>query len=135
MTDSKGQPVADRLQHLVVTRLIEMGIGGKPMSPRQAALRSRGAVSYDTLYRIVRGQHSGRLSDRVANGIAEGLDLPLADVYEAVGAPRPQARWVPPERLDRLTPYRRKLLEDLASALLEAEQEGYERGFRDGRGG
>lgn len=134
MTDSEGQPVADRLQHLVVTRLIELGTAGKPMSARQAALRSRGAVSYDTLYRIIRGEHSGRLKDRVIKGISEALELPAADVYEAVGTPRPQTRWLWPERFDRLTPYRRKLVENYASALLEAEQEGYERGLRDARG-
>lgn len=126
--------MADRLQHLVVTRLIELGTGGRPMSPRQAALRSRGGVSYDTLYRIVRGQHSGRLNDRVANGIAEALELPVAKVYAAVGTPRPQTRWLWPERFDRLSPYRRKLVEDIAGALLEAEQDGYERGARDARG-
>lgn len=134
MTDSEGQPVTDRLQYLVVTRLIELGTGGKPLSARQAALRSRGAVSYDTLYRIIRGEHSGRIKDRVAKGIAEALELPLTDVYEAVGAPRPATRWLWPERFDRLTPYRRGLVESYAAALLEAEQEGYERGLRDARG-
>jgi hypothetical protein len=134
VTDSEEMPVADRLQQLVVTRLIELGTGDRPMSPRAAALRSRGAVSYDTLYRIIRGQHSGQLRDHVAQGIANALELPVADVYAAAGVPRPQARWEPPERLDRLTPYRRKLLEDLGSALLEAEKEGYERGLRDARG-
>lgn len=134
MTDSEDRPVANRLQELVVGRLVELGTDGRPMSARQVALRSRGAVSYDTLYRIIRGTHSGRISDRVAQGIAEGLEVPVANVYAAAGVPRPQARWEPPERLDRLTPYRRKLLEDLGSALLEAEQEGYERGLRDARG-
>lgn len=129
MTDS-GEPV-DQLQHLVLYRLAELGTPGKPMSAREAARRSNGAVSYDTLYTIANGKHSGRLTDPVAEGIAAALDVPVSRVYDAAGAPRPQGRWVPPERLDRLSLEQRRQLEDLGAALLDADAKGYERGRRD----
>jgi hypothetical protein len=121
----------DQLQHLVLTRLAELGTKGSPMSARKAAERSRGDVSFHTLYAIAKGQHSGRITDRTAQGIAAALDVPVARVYDAAGAPRPQGRWLPPERLDRLTLDQRKLLEDIGYALLDADAKGYERGRLD----
>lgn len=114
------------LQDLVITRLAELGI-----SARTAAKRSRGGVSYDTLYAIARGEHSGQLADRTAQGIADALDVPLGQVYDAAGIPRRQTRWLPPERFDRLTSAQRKLLEEMAAALLDADRRGYERGVRE----
>lgn len=122
----------DRLRELVLTRLNDLGVKGRPMSARQAALRSAGGVSYDTLYAIANGRHTGRLRDDTARGLADALDVPVERVYEAAGVPRPQTRWQPHERFDRLTIEQRKLLESMGAALLEAEQRGYERG-RSGR--
>lgn len=127
----RGEPVADQLQHLVLTRLAELGTHGRPMSARAAAERSRGAVSYDTLYTIVNGKHTGRLTDRVVEGIAAALDVPVGQVYDAAGAPRPHGRWLLPERFDRLDRTQRRQIEELISALLEAEAKGYERGRRE----
>lgn len=118
----------DRLQELVLTRLNDLGTRGRPMSARQAALRSRGSISYDTLYKIANGEHSGRLRDDTARGLAAALDVPIERVYDAAGAPRPLTRWQPPERFDRLTIEQRKALEDMAALLLAAEQRGYDRG-------
>jgi hypothetical protein len=102
----------DQLQQLVLTRLAELGEPGTPMSARAAARRSHGRVSYDTLYQIANGKHSGRLTDATAEGIAAALEVPVARVYDAAGAPRPQGRWLPPERFDRLTIEQRRILED-----------------------
>lgn len=123
----------DQLRHLVLTRLAELGERGKPMSAREAAKRSDGAVSYDTLYKIVNGRHTGRLTDPVAEGVAKALDVPVSRVYDAAGAPRPQGRWLLPERFDRLTTEQRRLIEELCGAFLEADAKGYERGRRDAR--
>ena len=130
MTEDRG-PV-DHLQELVLTRLAELGAPGRPMSARQAALRSRGAISHDTMYKIARGDHSGRISDRVAEGLADALDVPVGRVYDAAGQPRPSTRWLWPERFDRLDQPHRRLVEDVASALLEARRRGYEDGLRAG---
>lgn len=126
----RGEPV-NQLQHLVLTRLAELGTPGKPMSAREAARRSDKRVSYDTLYKIANGKHTGKITKRIAEGIAAGLEVPASRVYDAAGAPRPQGRWLPPERLDRLTIEQRRLLEDMGAALLEADAKGYERGRRD----
>lgn len=113
------------LQDLVITRLAELGI-----SARTAAKRSRGGVSYDTLYAIARGEHSGDLRDTTVQGIAGALNLPPGEVYDAAGLPRPVGRWQPPASLDRLSLAQRRLLEDVGSALLDADRRGYERGRR-----
>lgn len=119
------------LQELVLSRLRELGTAERPMSARRAAERSRGGVSYDTLYAIARGEHSGRLNDRTVQGIADALDLTPGAIYDAAGLPRPQSRWLFPERFDRLDAAQRRLVEDIAAALLEADRRGYERGRRD----
>lgn len=115
------------LEDLVLTRLAELGEPGSPMSVRQAAARSRGLISYETLRQMSRGEHSGKISDRTAEGVALALDVSVQDVYNAVRVPRPQSRWTLPNRFDRLDSAQRRLVEDVAAALLES----YEKGLRD----
>lgn len=126
MTGENGEG----LQDLVLRRLIELGDEDGPLALREAADKSRSKVSYETLRRIVRGKHAGRINDRIAEGLAEALDVPLAEVYRAAGVPRPGARWEWPGRFDRLPPAQRQLVEDLAGALLEM----YDKGRRDASG-
>ena len=123
-----SEPV-NELQALVIRRLDELGDHTGPLSARRAAEKSRGGVSYETLRNISRGTHSGNITDRTAEGLAMALDVPVAQVYAAARVPRPQSRWLWPERFDRLDPAQRRLIEDLAGALLEA----YEKGVRDAR--
>lgn len=117
------------LKELVVTRLIELGDQGDPLPASAAAAKSRGLVSAETIRLIGRGKHGGKVSDRIAEGLAMALDVPLAEVYRVAGVPRPGTRWQWPERFDRLGPRQRELVEDVAAAMLEA----YEQGRRDGR--
>lgn len=119
----------DQLQHLVLTRLAELGTHGRPMSARQAAERSRGTVSYNTLYKLARGEHSGRLEDSTIEGIAMALDVPAVRVYEAAQAPRPEGRWQLPAKYDRIPNEHRRVFQELMAAYLAA----YERGYDDGR--
>lgn len=129
----KAEPVMDKLRQLVLTRLDELGEPGRPMSAREAARRSDKKVSNDTLSQIAAGKHTGRITNRIAEGIAAALEVPVAQVYDAAGAPRAQGRWVLPEEFDRLTIEQRRLVEDLCGALLAADAEGYERGRGAGR--
>lgn len=128
MTDSKEPPV-NELRVLILRRLAELGERGAPMSGREAARRSGGRVSFGTIANIINGRHTGRITDRIAEGLAAALEVPLADVYEAAGAPRPLGRWSLPERFDRLPIEYRQLSEELIGALLD----GYTRGYEDGR--
>lgn len=116
--------MSNALQDLVIQRLYDLGVGGKPMSVRTAAARSRGLVSRETLGVIARGDHTGVIGDRTLQGIAQALDVPLADVYDAARVPRPPSRWIMPERLDRLDLTQRRVVEDVASAILEAQEKG-----------
>lgn len=112
----------NRLQALVVSRLIELDL-----SARAAADKSRGKVSYSTLRNIARGIHGGKITDRIAEGISAALDVPLSQVYDAAQAPQPMSRWEWPERFERLNLQQRRLVEEVAAALLDA----YDRGMRD----
>lgn len=119
----------NELQDLVLRRLAELGTPGSPMSIRQATERARGLVSYEILRKLARGEHSGRIADSTAEGLALALDVPAATVYQAARVPRPLSRWQWPARFDRLDPAQRRLVEDVAAALLES----YEKGLRDGQ--
>ena len=118
----------NELQDLMLRRLADLGTPGSPMSIRQATERARGLVSYEILRRIARGEHSNQISDETAEGLALALDVPVKDVYAAAKVPRPMSRWTWPARFDRLDPAQRRLVEDVAAALLNA----YEKGQRDG---
>lgn len=119
----------NELQDLALRRLAEQGSPGQPMSIRRAAERARGLVSYEILRQIVRGEHSGNITDRTAEGIALAFQVPVDQVYAAARVPRPTGRWQWPARYDRLDLAQRRLVEDVASALLDA----YEKGLRDAR--
>jgi hypothetical protein len=129
-SDVMIEPTATTLQQLVVRRLHELGDKTGPMSARDAAARSRGLVSYETLRLMARGDHSGRIADQTAQGLAFALDVPLSTVYEATSSPQPTTRWELPARFDRLTSAQRKIVEAVAAAMLEA----YDRGQRDASG-
>lgn len=113
----------ESLQDLVLRRLVELGDAEGALPLRAAADKSRGKVSYESIRRIARGRH-GRINDRVAEGLAEALDVPLAEIYRAAGVPRPGARWEWPERFDRLPPAQRKVVEDVAAAMMEMFDKG-----------
>jgi hypothetical protein len=120
---------AERLQDLILSRLHELGDKTGPMSAREAARRADGLVSYETLRNLARGvRHRGGISDRVAEGLARALQVPTARVYEAAGVPSPGERWQWPRRFDRLNPSQRALVEDVAAAILEAEERGRRQG-------
>lgn len=115
----------DRLQDLILTRLQQLGDRSGPMSAREAARRADGAVSYETIRNLARGvRHRGRITDRVAAGLAKAIDVPVERIYEAAGAPTPGQRWQWPERFDRLNPSERSLVEDVAGAILDAYDRG-----------
>jgi hypothetical protein len=119
----------NELQDLMLRRLAELGGPGSPMSIRAATERARGLVSYEVLRTIARGEHSGRINDSTAEGLALSLDVPVQQVYDAARVPRPVSRWQWPARFDRLDQAQRRLVEDVASAMLES----YEKGLRDAR--
>lgn len=127
------EPPMNPLRMLVLRRLADLGAGDRPLSARVAADRATASgnpVSYSTLYDIINGKHSGRLTDSKIRGVAAALDVPVNQVYEAAGLPRPQTRWAWPEQFDRIAPEHRPMFEKLAAAFLEAERRGYERGLR-----
>lgn len=125
----------NELQDLVLRRLAELGDPGQPLSLRRAAERSRGLVSYEILRQIVRGEHSGNITDRTAEGIAQAIDVPARVVYAAARVARPVGRWQWPERFDRLTLPQRRIVEAVAAGLLEAYEEGLrDAGERPGNG-
>lgn len=119
----------NELQDLVLRRLAELGTPGSPMSLREAARRSRSHLNYETLRKISRGEHSGVIADQTAEGLSLALDVPVQQVYNAARLPRPLSRWIWPPKYDRLDHEERRVVEDVAAALLRAR----EKGVRDGQ--
>lgn len=111
---------ASNLQELVDRRLTELGSGRGPMSTRQAAARSGGKVSYETLRLIKIGQHSGSISQEVAEGIAEALEVPVTDVLTLAGRRIPQGPFVLPRRAETLTKSERAVVLSVVDAILDA---------------
>jgi hypothetical protein len=111
---------ASNLQELVDRRLTELGTGRGPMSTRQAAARSDGKVSYETLRLIKIGQHSGSISQEVAEGIAQALDVPVTDVLKLAGRRIPQGPFVLPRRAETLTKSERAVVLSVVDAILDA---------------
>jgi hypothetical protein len=111
---------ATNLQELVDRRLTELGAGRGPMSTRQAAARSGGKVSYETLRLIKIGQHSGSISQEVAEGIAQALEVPVDDVLRLAGRRIPQGPFVLPRRAETLTKSERAVVLSVVDAILDA---------------
>lgn len=108
------------LQDLVLRRLAELGDTETPLSVRQATERAQGLLSFESLRRIARGEHSGRISDRVAEGLSLALGVPAAEIYDAAGVQAPLSPWELPQTFDRLDREERALVEDVARGLLRA---------------
>lgn len=105
------------LPSLVRNRLAELNI-----SPTEAARRSQGLVSAETLRLIARGAHNGQLRSTVPQGIALALEVPLADVLAAAGMPERHGRWDWPHRFDVLDPHERRVVESVAASIMAAKE-------------
>jgi hypothetical protein len=108
------------LQQLVERRLADLGDHRGPMATRQAAGRSGGRVSYETLRLIKKGQHSGSISPEVAEGLALALDVPLSTVLTVAGRRIPQGAFVLPKRAEALTKSERSVVLSVVDAILDA---------------
>lgn len=108
------------LQQLVQLRLKELGGQRGPMSARQAAARSAGRVSYETLRLLLRGQHSGSIERETAEGVALALDVSVETVLRLVGQRIPLGPFVLPKRADTLIPSERASVLSVVDAILDA---------------
>lgn len=92
------------------------------LSIRQAAERSDGRVSPSRLSAIENGAIP--TEDRILEGIAVALDLPLSKVRTAAGRDRaaPLPPFVLPERANRLNARERKTVLTVVDTLLAARQ-------------
>lgn len=126
MTEDR-RPGIQGLADLVSTQMIKLGGESGPISLRDVVQRSGDRLSVETLRRIARGEHQGNISDRVAEGLSIGLEIPLIRIYDAAGIPQPSRRWDWPAKFDRLSMAERSTVEDVARGFLNA----YERGRRD----
>lgn len=110
------------LQALAQRRLRDLGSHGEPLSARQAALRAEGLVSYETLRLIVKGEHSGRISPQVAEGLSLALQVPLEQIYAAARKRAPQGPFMLPPEADSLDPKERKAVLSVVDAILSAHE-------------
>jgi hypothetical protein len=118
-------PQTNDLAALIRRRLEELGDRSGPMSRREAARRSRGKISDFHLGNLINGTaNPAGISNRIAEGIAAAIDVSIDEVFAAAHVARPMSRWVLPERFDRLPEAKRRLVEELAAALLHSYDEG-----------
>lgn len=129
MTEN-GEAMSGELQDLVLRRMAELGGDQGPLSLRDVTAASQNMVSHETVRAIMRGTHSGRITDRTAEGLSRALRIPVEHIYRAAGQPRRQGRWTLPERFDRLDFNQRRLVEEVAAAILDS----YEKGRRSASG-
>lgn len=127
VSESARRPGVQGLAELVAGRMYELGGPEGPLSLRAVVTRSGDRMAVETLRRIIRGDHQGNVSDRVAEGLSIALSIPLKKVYEAAGLPQPSRRWDWSPKFDRLSMAERQIVEDVARGFLHA----YERGRRD----
>jgi hypothetical protein len=114
----------NRLQKLIEDRRAVLGGTDGPLSVRELQRRSDYACSYETWGAIIRGRHAGKVSDRVAAGMAKALGVPVEKVYEAAGLLPVGTRWEMPAYLWRLGPREREAVEDIAAKLLQMYDQG-----------
>lgn len=116
------------LQQLVLDRLTELGDRRGPMSTRQAALRSRGQVSYETLRLLAKGEHSGRLEEDTVAGLALALDVPRSRILAAMGQQmlQPLPPFELPKRAQQLSRAQRKVVLAVVEGLLSSYEHGRE---------
>lgn len=127
MSESAKRPGIEGLAELIAGRMVALGGTDAPLSLRNVVMRSGDRFSVETLRRIIRGEHQGNISDRVAEGLSIALEVPAKQVFEAAGLPQPSRRWDWNPKFDRLSMSERQVVEDVARGFLNA----YERGRRD----
>jgi hypothetical protein len=107
-----------RLPELIKDRLAELGDHGQPLSIRAAARASKGKISHGQLASIVNGDY-GKISDRVLEGIAAAIDVPVGVVMESYGIRRPYEPFTLPKEADRLTRRQRDAVLSVVRAMLD----------------
>lgn len=118
-------PAVKRLPELIKDRLAEMGSHGRPLSIRDAAARSGGRISHARLTQLSQGK-IGQVSDRIVEGVAAAIDVPISTVYEALAIKRPFEPFRLPKEADRLSHRQR----DAVLAVVKAMLDPGERQFR-----
>lgn len=120
--------VSETLQQLVERRLYEMGMSrGRGESLKLLEVwhslpedeRGKRPVSYETVRRIVRGEHRN-IGDRAADALATMLDVPVGEVLKAAGQRPRLGRFDLPRRADRLNERERNVIVSVVDTILSA---------------
>lgn len=107
-----------RLPDLIKDRLAEMGSHGRALSIRDAAARSGGKISHARLTQLAAGD-VGRVSDRVIEGVAAAIDVPISTVYESLSIRRPYEPFKLPPEANRLSRRQRDAVLSVIKAMLD----------------
>lgn len=125
--------VRETLQDLMARRLREMGRrrGRSALTLREAheALRdATGAtpVSYETCRKILKGEHSGHISDPTADALSIMLDVSVGEILTAAGQRPRLGKFSLPSRADRLDDRERRVVLSVVDAILDAAEGGAE---------
>ena len=112
----------ESLQALVVRRAEEIGGREGPLSVRQLEDRSLGKVSRGVFQQIMAGTYDAKVGQRVLDGLAAALDVPLSVVERSAGAPPSFGPFVLSEDAARLTPAQRKAVKHVVQVMVDANE-------------
>src|SRR5689334_9795392 len=109
----------ESLQELVVRRARELGGREGPMSVRALEVAANGKVSRGVFQKIMAGEYDAKVGQRIIDGLAEALQVPVRVVERAAGAPPSFGPFQLTEDAARLTPSQRRAVKHVVEAMLE----------------
>lgn len=89
------------------------------MSTRALEDAARGKVSRGVFQKIMAGEYDAKIGQRIIDGLAEALQVPVREVERAAGAPPSYGPFQLTEDAARLTPAQRRAVKHVVEAMLE----------------
>jgi transcriptional regulator with XRE-family HTH domain len=115
----------ESLQALVLRRAKEIGGREGELSNRALARRNGADLSHTLISQIINGEYANRAPDqRVLDGLAKALEVPLETVESAAGAPPSYGPFKLPDDAARLTPAQRKAVRHVVQVMIDSNEAG-----------
>jgi hypothetical protein len=113
----------ESLQALVVRRARELGGREGELSNRTLARRNGAELSHTLVSQIINGEYANKApKQRVLEGLARALEVPLATVEAAAGSPPSFGAFHLPEDAARLTPDQRKAVRHVVQVMIDSNE-------------
>lgn len=108
------------LASLISAAMTERGMSRRDVEA--AAERHGFKVSHSTVSKIARGTYASP-GERILNGLALALDIPLVKLRDAAGVAEPGSAFRLPDYASRLSPSERAAVEHIVRVMVEAKDD------------